>query len=159
MLHRYHPSVSAMSYSLIISSMGIVVCMITMLFATDLFPIKSLFCFAIRIRSLRFWNRELSKIGTFSFVLQLACGLDLQLATPRNIILAMLTVECRTGRFLQERCFNKCDFWFGSRIQICHHSHICNCHCCLCELQPGCYVWNCCGCFGNVKHYCHRSNN
>lgn len=70
--------------------MGIVVCMITTLFATDLFQIKSvseielsfkrqllistifddcwhchrqLFCFAIRIRSLRFRNRELSKIG------------------------------------------------------------------------------------------------
>lgn len=37
-----HHDYTAMSYPLIISSMGIVVCLITTLFATDLFEIKSI---------------------------------------------------------------------------------------------------------------------
>lgn len=46
LLHPFHPLVAAtttqlMSYPLIISSMGIVVCLITTLFATNMFEIKN----------------------------------------------------------------------------------------------------------------------
>lgn len=136
---------TAMSYPLIISSMGIVVCLITTLFATDLFEIKSvsaiepslkrqllistilmtagiamvsLFALPSEFTLYNFGTKKTVKnwyapeltfyldlyvyilliklhaiAGTFSSVLQLACGLDLLSAILQNITLAMLTGE------------------------------------------------------------------
>lgn len=131
---------TAMSYPLIISSMGIVVCLITTLFATDFFEIRdvseiepslkrqlvistilmtagigmvSFFSLPSEFTLYNFGEEKTVKswyvthkisctpsipylitnvnifAGTFSSVLQLACGQDLSLDIPQSITLAM----------------------------------------------------------------------
>ncbi|GKD98955.1 pyrophosphate-energized vacuolar membrane proton pump-like protein [Tanacetum coccineum] len=49
---------TAMMYPLIVSSVGILVCLITTLFATDFFEVKTLGCSSFQLHHLQLWNPE-----------------------------------------------------------------------------------------------------